>query len=701
MAPRTPRGRSRSRARAPRRAASAPAAPSRGWGAAASLPGGIVLGLILLGGAILHWDAIRLPFFADDYLFLEQARGRALPAVLAAPDVIGNFFRPVGRQLYFWILAHPFGESPAAAHAANLVLFLGVVALLFVVVRRLAGLGAAAVGAGFLALHYAADVPLRWVSGSQDLLAVLGALAAIALHLAGRRAWAAPALLLALLSKETVLLTPLIAAAADRRPGERWPVALRRAWPLGLAVAVWAALWLVTLPQRRGLGASLGLEATGAVAILVHLVPVILGLEWRGALGAMGRAVPPLLALAPILVAVFGAGGRVDRGVRALVVTGGVWVAAAAAPLVAVASVWSAYYFLFALCGAGLVVGALAARGPLWVRLLVVTVLAAGSQSGRSSPEFAGGRGAWTMQSHINRRYVDRATDGIGRHLADLKRQRPTVPPRSTFFFAGIPAFMAWQAGDGPLVRWAYRDTSLRSYYQSDFTLARAQRGPAFFFAREGDTLREELREPDQLRLIALRVTLNDRYDTGRDLLLWLDQQRPSTVDVLYFLAWLEWANGDTLAALGHLERAGIAPGRDAAREVARAQELAAAGRVPDAIAVLSGAIPQNGLDPRLHGMLAELMMGRDPGEPQGWIEALATRALTPEDGRAWVMWGAIQAAAGRHSQAVRSLERAQTLGIPDPARAIQVRQMLTELRRMVPGGDLAQQELRGGAGKR
>src|SRR6185503_9630936 len=136
MAPRTPRGRSRSSARTPRSKALAPGASSRvtklpTW----SLPSGVVLGLILVGAAILHWGAVRLPFFADDYLFLEQARGRSLPATLMSPDVIGNFFRPVGRQLYFWVLAHPFGEAPAAAHAANLVLFLGIVSLLFIVVR--------------------------------------------------------------------------------------------------------------------------------------------------------------------------------------------------------------------------------------------------------------------------------------------------------------------------------------------------------------------------------------------------------------------------------------------------------------------------------------------------------------------------------------------------------------------------------------
>src|SRR6266567_2846339 len=134
-------------------------------------PERIVLGLILVAAALLHGDALRLPFFADDYLFLDQVRHRSLLQVLAAPDPIGNFFRPFGRQFYFWALSRLTAQSALAFHAVNLGLFLGIVALLFALARRLAGLPAAAVAASLLALHYAVDVPVRWISGSQDLIA--------------------------------------------------------------------------------------------------------------------------------------------------------------------------------------------------------------------------------------------------------------------------------------------------------------------------------------------------------------------------------------------------------------------------------------------------------------------------------------------------------------------------------------------------
>lgn len=665
------------------------------------IPSAFAVALIMSGAVLLHLDALRLPFFADDYLFLEQVRGRSLIAAVTAPDGLGNFFRPVGRQLYFWLLTHLSGESAIAFHAANLALFLALIALLFLVARRLAGATAGAVAAGYVGLHYAPDVPLRWVSGSQDLLAVTLALAALALFLSGFTRWAAVPYLLALLSKEAVLLTPLVAVVAGRRPGESWRAALARAWPLGLAVAVWAALWLVTAPQRRGLGASLGLEPLGVVAVVVHLVQVALGLEGSGARDAIERVVPPWLPLLPVVLAVYGVreAGRAGRAAHAPLAIGIVWALAGTAPLVAVASVWSAYYYLFALCGVAVVLGALVARGPRWASVAIVVALAAGSQSGRGNPEFATGRGAWTWQSHTNRRYIDRATERIGRYLADMKRHRPTVPPRSTFFFAGVPAFLSWQAADGPLVRWAYRDTSLRSYYQADFTLERAHRGPAYFFFVANDSLHEEALRAGDLRSLAVRTMLNERLDTARDLLILLTERETPAQDVLYFLAWLDWAHGDTLSARGRLERAALAVRPGPSPQVERAVGFLAAGDTMAAVNLLAGAVTRHPFDPRVHAIMSDVLLRLEPNNVQARIEALAARVLAPQDGNGWLRWGLIQARDGRHTQSIRSLEHSLALGLGDSSRTDQVREIVRDLRRMVPGGELAQADLRRGAG--
>src|SRR5262245_8463411 len=179
----------------------AASAAARGPLPAAERPGlppdAVVLGLVLLAAFALHAQALTLPFFADDYLFLDQVRHRSLFEVLAAPDPIGNFFRPLGRQVSFRLVAHLTRPAPVAFHAVNLGLFLAIVGLLFSIARRLAGPYAAATASAVVALHYAADVPVRWVSGSQDLMATTGALASLWLLQRGRGAWAGLALSLA------------------------------------------------------------------------------------------------------------------------------------------------------------------------------------------------------------------------------------------------------------------------------------------------------------------------------------------------------------------------------------------------------------------------------------------------------------------------------------------------------------------------
>ena len=102
-------------------------------------------------------------------------------------------------------------------------------ALVFVLARRLGGARLGIVAASIVALTYAADVPVLWASGAQDLLAICGALASLILYSQGRRRLAAAPFLLALLSKETVLLTPIVAVLLDRRAHDSWTKTIRAA----------------------------------------------------------------------------------------------------------------------------------------------------------------------------------------------------------------------------------------------------------------------------------------------------------------------------------------------------------------------------------------------------------------------------------------------------------------------------------------
>ena len=88
------------------------------------------VGAAAVAAMLVHMRSLRAPFFADDWLFLDQVRFRSFAQVLASPDPLGNFFRPLGRQVWFWLLANLSGESPLVFHAANLLTFFAAVVLL-------------------------------------------------------------------------------------------------------------------------------------------------------------------------------------------------------------------------------------------------------------------------------------------------------------------------------------------------------------------------------------------------------------------------------------------------------------------------------------------------------------------------------------------------------------------------------------------
>ena len=696
----------------------APAAPiaDAWWTRAAWAP----LALVLLAGLWRQGGALRLPFFADDYFFLDSVRHRSLLAALVSPDALGNFVRPVSRQLYWWAVSVT-GASPLVAHAINLALFLAILALLFAVVRRLASTRAAAIAAGLLAVHYAIDIPVRWASGSQDLLAAAGGLAALWLFLRGWRFASAGALLLALLSKETVVLAPAVAALAARRAGEPWRRTISRAWPLAAAVAIWAAFWRVSMrPSAVG---QLSAGPLSVLAALAHLGQVLIGVEWRAGESLVPRI--SIVFLAPLALTACAAliafqtprrpkpvadhasasrhaqsspapAPAVIPSPRAVLAVGIVWMIAGALPVTAVAPIWSNYYYLFALCGAGLVAGALLARTRAAIAVAVLVALALGSEVGRKLDEFATAPGAWTIESHLTRYYIDRGMAHAGRYLASLRRQRPDLPPRSVIFFAEIPAQLGWQAADGPLVRWAYRDSSLRSYYLSGFTYARASRRPLFVFQASGDTLRDITSHPLLMIELAMNFLAGERYDTARDALrLALDRNAHDEM-AAYCMGWVQWATGDSTGAMRRLESVGCVADTGPSPELRDAGRRLAAGDSAGAEKILQQAVATHALDPRAHVALCELEALRyHMGGPYVLIEAFAAHLLAPGDALSWRRWGFVQEYWGRDPEALRSLERYFALGGARAAGDRVAHDLAESIRRGLPGGDIAQSFVR------
>ncbi len=642
---------------------------------AATLPARSVwlaLALVLIGTVVLYWPALKTGFFADDFLFLDQVRSRSLLESLRAPDPLSNFFRPVSRQLYFWIVAGLTHESPVAFRVGNLATLLGVVTLLFALVRRMAGSRAGIFAAAFLALHYAADIPVRWACGSQELLAVTGALAALLLHLSGRRNWAGVAMLFAALSKEVILLMPLIAVVADHRSGESWRATARRALPLAVAVVVWGAISLAMPHTRQAQATEVEFDLVRSpLAALAHLLQVIPGLEWLpGHFGTIPHSAPPLLPVA-LAVAALAVTWRArsteavpatsaERAAAAIstrrtLLTGCVWVAVATAPVIAVALLWSAYYYLFAICGVALLAGVLLARAPVAVAAIVLALAAWGSANARALPDFGQGRDAWTPLSHINASYLDRSNQITDSYLASLKRAYPKLPQGSTVYFGGLKSNVAFQRGNGPLLRWAYRDTSLRAYYMNMFSKETARPGPLLFFLGSGDTLREMEHGDDLFLRVAFGMIISEQAKGASDALEVAATRQPNDARVGYWQAWTHYAAGDTARAYAWFASHGYAMSRGPAATRDAATTRLAAGDSATALALARQGVREHVLDGASHGLLADLMLIAQRRNPDAAIEAFAARELAPRDAYAWRRWAMVQMDRERPLEALKS----------------------------------------------
>lgn len=686
--------------------------------------------LAALAAALLHWRALTAPFFADDWLFLDQARLKPLLAAAFSPDPIGNFFRPLGRVLWFWTLGRLGGESPGAFHAANLLLWLASVVLLWRLAGRLAGPRAAAVAAGVFALTYAADVPVLWASGAQDLLALALALAALLAAAHGRIALAAVALFLAPFAKETVAVALVPALLLARRPGDAPAAWARRAWPLAAASLAWGALAALALARRASPESALALSPWGPLAAVANLARVALGLEWRaGGFPWAPPALPGGAALAAIALAGLGvalvesargrpgaptpatkpgrkkgpaapapAAARAEPPApRSAWLAAAAWALAGAAPVALVAPIWSAYYYLFAMGGVALLAGLAAARAPAGAAAAIVLVAGFGAHQARALDEFATAPSPWSAQSHVSRFYLERGMAVAERCVADLRAARPAVPAGSTFFLSGVPAFAAVQVADGPLVRGVYRDTTLRSYYGSRFRRAALGRGEVFVFIWDAAERRlaDRTDEPDLWLSLGIGHLLNEHPETAAEafeLALEKEGDRPMP---RYGAAVARAASGDSAAARRHLAALRFGFARDAGGAGEQAGRALAAGDTAAAVRLASAASAAAVFDPAPHLVLSRAYAGRPDTRGLAVLEAFAAVAFAPAHAGSWRNWAAVQRQLGYHPEAFGSLERYFEL---DPAARAADEEAVgwqAELRERLPGGLAAQRSMK------
>jgi hypothetical protein len=609
--------------------------------------------LAVIGLGMLYGDAVRTGFLNDDYLFLEEARGHPLPESLTRLGALANYYRPLSRQLYFAALTPLAGGSPLVFHLVNAVVFAVALALLLDLLRAFLPLPGAFAGVLYFALLPLQRVNLTWISCSQDLLALALTLAAIALFRRGRDPWACVAYLGALASKEVAFPLPLVLAAWAWRPPEGGEAPAPRALARRMApFAATAALWLAVVAAGRTshpATAAVVHRAPGAfAAALVHEIQGLLGLDHPAgmarALASHLPALVPMLALGAI--ALWLAPGRgATQAAPAPAASAharltapafaALWLVAYGLPIGPVAHVWSSYYYTLAAVGGALMVGLALRHIDHWGWVGLVAGLLWWHAGASGTRAFAVVDRPWGWTSHLTTFYFQRGaalTDTLRRELRELE---PVPRPGTRFFFATLPPWAGFQAGNGPLIRDLYRDSTLASHFYSQFSDTTAGDHPCRFLYWDG------------VSFVPLYGGAQEPwFQVGSDLLLF---DRPAGAahafrrglrageghpDHLYWLGWAElWRarRAEAEAAWRAFGARDDPRGYDAAMVSAR--DALFAGDTLSARRHLFTAIRSGIGRPEAHGALGELLEGRQL--KYALLELKVAAFLNPRDLRA------------------------------------------------------------------
>lgn len=218
----------------------------------------------------------------------------------------GGRYRPL-RALTFMLERQAWGENPAASHQVNAALHAAAALALFWLAWLLGlSVNRALFAALLFGVHPAGVEAVAWIKNRTDIMAALFCLLSLALYIkagaegALRRWFEAGSLLaflLALLSKETAVVFPLLPFAWSLTAGEGRAKALRRALPYAVLAGIFLA-FVLSLFKAGALSAMPDLKwgALGAAAYLRLLfLPLGLNLE--------RLAVTPLDLAGPLLYA--------------------------------------------------------------------------------------------------------------------------------------------------------------------------------------------------------------------------------------------------------------------------------------------------------------------------------------------------------------------------------------------------------------
>lgn len=215
---------------------------------------------------LLFIPALKLPLFADDYVFISHGKVPGWWHSHATWNFGTDLFRPIPR---IWIGAfnHMFGLHPVPFHIASLALLVGAGVVLALIARRLGlGIGAYAAAAVFC-LHASMATPVGWAAAVNSPLASLLSLSAVFVLLRRRIrpvdvVVACVLFAMALMTREVVAVTPgiLLLTRFMVETGQEWRPRIRRT--IVASLPLWAVLIFYAVIRRlAGFSSSSGAYA--------------------------------------------------------------------------------------------------------------------------------------------------------------------------------------------------------------------------------------------------------------------------------------------------------------------------------------------------------------------------------------------------------------------------------------------------------
>ncbi len=622
--------------------------------------------LALAGLGVLYADALRTGFLNDDYLFLEEASTRPLAESLTGVGALGNYYRPLSRQLYFAVLTPLADGAPWVFHLVNAVAFAAALALLVDLLRALLPLNGVLAGALYFATLPLQRVNLTWISCSQDLFALLFALAALALFRRGRDDWACAAYLAALASKEVAFPLPAALAAwawwcsfPDANGVRVRPAAValaRRLAPFAMIAAAWLIVVLALRARHPASAAVLHFTPGHFFAAVVHGIQSLLGLEHpAGFARALRGHLPPLVPLAALAALAWwvppatvgaaaprsapgvapGVAPRVQTAARSTLAFAATWLVAFALPVGPVAAVWSSYHYSLAAVAGALLVGIVLRRIDRWGWVGLTTILLWWHAGSSATTSFAIVDRPWGWTSHLTAFYFQRGAELSGMLQRELRSYEPAPARGTRFYFATLPPWAGFQMGNGSLIRTLYRDTSLAGHFYSQFSESTAAGHPCRFLHWDGvrfAPLYEGSREPwfqvgSDLLLFGRPAGAAHAFRRG----LAAGEARP---DHLYWLGWAELWRGRRPEAEAAWRSFGARDDDDAyAASLLAARDALLAADTLTARRRLFEAIRAGVGRPEAHGALGELLERRQL--KYGLLELKVAAFLNPRDLRA------------------------------------------------------------------